>query len=216
MFFSLFDKNNRILLLSPHPDDEIGCGGLINKLVSRGFEVHHWFFSLCRESLKKKDFTPEMLLEECNASRQTLGIDLFNTGNFDIPVRYFPKYRQQILEYLVQLRDKVSPVLVLVPNSFDIHQDHHCLYEEAVRAFKHTSILGYELPWNTVRVKHDCFIEISENELFLKVKALKKYRTQVDKIYANDEFFRSLAVIRGVQSSLKFAECYEVIRLILS
>ena len=40
--------------------------------------------------------------------------------------------------------------LVVLPNSTDVHQDHQVINREGIRAFKHSSILGYELVWNNL------------------------------------------------------------------
>lgn len=207
--------NNRpVLVLAAHPDDEMGCGGTIALLIENGIKVHHYYFSPCTESLVSLGLEPEQLQEECNKSRLTLGIPLENCGNFNYPVRYLPQYRQEILENFVELKKHIDPGLVFIPNSNDIHQDHHCVYQEALRAFKHTTILGYELPWNTMTMNHDCLINIDEKYLKTKIDAIKCYKSQMHRNYANIEFFESLARVRGVQANTKFAECFEVIRLL--
>jgi N-acetylglucosamine malate deacetylase 1 len=203
------------LLLGPHPDDEIGCAGLVRRLVDSGYDVHHFFFSDCRESIGRANATVEQLLDECEQSRNVLGIRPENRHRLDFPVRYFPQHRQEILEQLVAIRGQFNPGLVLVPNGFDIHQDHATLHQEAVRAFKHSTILGYELPWNTLQMSHDCFVTLTEEQVAAKMKALSCYASQAGRIYANAEFFQALLRMRGVQSNVRYAECFEVVRLIL-
>lgn len=203
------------LVLGAHPDDELGCGATINKLVEASVEVHHYYFSDCEQSLKDVGLPLKQLKEECNNSRTTLGISLGNCGNFSFPVRYFPNNRQEILEILIQLKKEINPALVFVPNSNDIHQDHHTIYQEAVRAFKHCSILGYELPWNTLTMNHDCLVIVDRHHIDVKLKALSNYKSQEQRIYANSQFFESLARVRGVQANKEYAECFEVIRLFL-
>lgn len=204
-----------VLVLGAHPDDEMGCGSTIAKLVDSGATVHHYYFSPCTESLISIGLTPSQLQEECQQSRKTLGMKLENCGNFEYPVRYLPKYRQDILENLTELKKRINPGIVFIPNSNDIHQDHHCIYEEALRAFKHTTMLGYELPWNTMTMNHDCLIEINEKYLKTKIDSIKCYKSQMHRNYANIEFFESLARVRGVQANTKYAECFEVVRLLL-
>ena len=36
----------------------------------------------------------------------------------------------------------------MIPSESDVHQDHQTIYNESIRAFKFSSILGYEMPWN--------------------------------------------------------------------
>ncbi len=103
----------------------------------------------------------------------------------------------------------------MVPSSQDIHQDHRCLNEEAMRAFKHSTILGYELPWNMFSAELRCFIRLNNTHLQKKLEVLNCYKSQAQKIYTTTEFFRSLATVRGVQANAVFAEAYELIRIFL-
>jgi hypothetical protein len=46
------------------------------------------------------------------------------------------------------------------------------------------------------------------------VNALSKYKSQAHRPYANEEFLRSQLRMRGVQVSRRYAEVFEVVRLI--
>ena len=56
---------------------------------------------------------------------------------------------------LIQLRNDIQPDLVVIPCSQDVHQDHQTIHNEAVRAFRHISIIGYELIWNNLSFHTD-------------------------------------------------------------
>jgi hypothetical protein len=71
------------------------------------------------------------------------------------------------------------------------------------------------LIWNNLGFDTDCFIEIQEKDLGLKVQALDAYVTQKGKNYMNPDFIRSLAVVRGTQIGVPYAEAFEVIRSIV-
>jgi len=75
------------------------------------------------------------LYKELQNASSHLGIKKENIITYDFPVREFPKYRQEILEKLIVLKKEVQPDLVLLPSSSDIHQDHHQIYIEGLRAF---------------------------------------------------------------------------------
>ena len=113
------------------------------------------------------------------------------------------------------LKDKIEPDLVFMPSSSDIHQDHHTVYEEGLRAFKQTSILGYELPGNNLTFSTTAFIYLKEKHIVKKVAAFKKYKSQIHRPYANEEFIRSLARTRGVQIGARYAEAFEAVRWII-
>lgn len=210
----MIDRFERALVLCPHTDDEFGCGGIIARLVEAGVEVHYLALSRCEESVPA-GFAEDALEHECRACTAALGIDPARVRVGRYPVRHFPAHRQEILEELVRLRREVDPDLVLLPASFDTHQDHHTVYREGFRAFKHATILGYELPQNLISFQHSAFVALEERHLRRKVESLQLYASQGFRTYSGEEFIRSLAVVRGVQGGVPLAEAFEVVRLVL-
>ena len=144
-----------------------------------------------------------------------LGVPKDNVLVYDYPVRHHPENRQAILEDLVLLKKKIGPDLIFIPSSTDIHQDHHTIYQEAVRAFKNTNILGYEFIWNNFSLNLNSFIKLDEGHVEKKIKAIKEYESQNGRHYANEEFLKDLARIRGAQAGCRFAEGFELIRWII-
>lgn len=205
----------RVLVLAPHTDDgELGCGGSIAKLLEQGAEVFYTAFSTADESVPSH-FPKNQLEIEVKAATKELGIPPDNLIIFKYQVRKLNYVRQEILEELIRLRPMIKPDLVFMPASNDIHQDHRTIYEEGLRAFKHSSLLGYELIWNNLSFLANTFIGLEERHIALKIKALSAYQTQEGRQYMSPSFIRSLAVVRGVQSGLPLAEAFENIRTIL-
>ena len=116
---------------------------------------------------------------------------------------------------MVKLRKQIQPDLVIMPNSYDIHQDHKVIYDEGLRAFKHSSLLGYELPWNSLQFISNFHIKLGKEELDTKWKAISAYKSQEKRSYKSEEFFTGLARVRGMQVGSEFAEAFEAIRWIL-
>jgi LmbE family N-acetylglucosaminyl deacetylase len=211
----MIDNKKKVLVLAPHTDDgELGCGGTIARLVEEGKEVHYVAFSICTRSLPP-DLAPDTLAKEVKKATQILGIHHKNLVLFDFDVRRFKEFRQDILEEMIKLKAKINPDLVFVPSPTDIHQDHEVISEEGLRAFKFNTILGYELPWNNVSFNTRGFVPLSEQHLETKINALKEYKSQMHRSYLNADFLRSLATTRGVQIGTKYAEAFEVIRLVM-
>jgi N-acetylglucosamine malate deacetylase 1 len=204
----------KILVLAPHTDDgELGCGGSIAKFCAEGKEVYYAAFCLCSKSLPAS--LPANTLElECKKATATLGIPTSNLILFNYEVRNLPQFRQQILEELLQLNTKINPDLVFLPAASDIHQDHQVIHQEGMRAFKNTTLAGYELPWNNFSFHTNFFIRLSQTELDKKVESLKSYQSQSHRNYMQEDFTRSLAKVRGVQCMSDFAEVFEIYKLI--
>lgn len=205
----------KALVLAPHTDDgEFGCGGTIHKLVEQGCEVHYAAFSVCELSIP--DGLPKDILEvEVKEATKALGIHKENLHIFKYPVRTFPENRQPILEDLIKLRKEINPDLVLLPSPNDIHQDHYTISIEGTRAFKNTTLLGYEIIWNNLTINTQCFNILEKRHIDKKIEALDCYKSQKGRNYANSEFIKSLACIRGTQIGAQYAEVFEVIRQIL-
>jgi LmbE family N-acetylglucosaminyl deacetylase len=205
---------DRILVMAPHTDDgELGCGGSIAKFLEQGKEVYYAAFSLCRKSLGE-GLAPDTLEIEVKAATKVLGIDSGNLRLYDYDVRTFYTNRQEILEDMVRLKKEIKPTLVLTPCSTDLHQDHQVIHNETLRAYKDVSIVGYELPWNNLSIKTNFFITLEERHVMKKVEALKEYKSQAHRSYCNENFLRSLATARGVQTGATYAEAFEVMKFI--
>ena len=204
----------RILVLAPHTDDgELGCGGTIARYLEEGATVFYIAFSTAEASVPE-GFPSHQLETEVRTATLSLGIPKDNLFIYKYQVRKLNYVRQEILEELIRLRPVIAPDIVFLPSSNDIHQDHSTIYHEGLRAFKHTTILGYELIWNNLAFSTDCFIRLEDQHIQKKIEALKAYKTQEGKHYMDPDFIRSLAKVRGTQIDAPYAEAFEVIRLI--
>jgi LmbE family N-acetylglucosaminyl deacetylase len=206
-------QSERTLVLAAHTDDEFGCAGLVGRLVEQRTEVHLAAFSWCEESVPQ-GYARDALKKEFRAAATALGLAPERSRLYDFRVRHFPAHRQEILEELVVLRRTIEPDLVLLPSSSDIHQDHQVIAAEGVRAFKNATILGYELPMNTISFRHACFVPLEDRHMDIKVAHAACYESQQHRPYMKPEFLRGLARVRGVQVNRPAAEAFEVIRML--
>jgi LmbE family N-acetylglucosaminyl deacetylase len=203
------------LVLAPHHDDgEFGCGATLRRLSDSGVAVWYAAFSPCLASLPEGS-APDRLWKELHRACGHLGIAPERVLTHDFSVRYFPRDRQDILETLIRLRQRVAPDLVLMPSGNDLHQDHHVLHAEGLRAFKHCRLLGYELPWNNLVFRSDFHVRVTEAQLDAKVDAVNAYESQRFRVYSDRDFLKGLARVRGVQVGAPFAEAFEAIRWVL-
>jgi LmbE family N-acetylglucosaminyl deacetylase len=194
-----------VLALSPHTDDaELGAGGTLSKLKRTGADITVFGFSAPRTVNE----------EEFRASTDVLGAD--SVEIFDFETRRFLSDRQDILQILYDYSQEYQPDLVLTPSTSDLHQDHQVVTEEAMRAFRSATVLGYELPWNNIHFDQNCFIELDEADVEMKLEMLRKYESQVGRRnYFEEDYLRGLVRTRGVQVDARFAEGFEAIRMVL-
>lgn len=206
---------SNILVLAPHTDDgELGLGGSINHFIEKGKNVVYAAFSTAENSVPQ-GLPKNILREEVKKATTELGIKSENLLIYNYEVRKLNYVRQEILEELIKIK-KIMPFdLVFIPSLNDIHQDHTTIAQESLRAFKNTTVLGYELIWNNLTFNTQCFIKLQEKNIIAKVNALKKYESQGFRDYMSENFIFSLARTRGVQIGCEFAEAFEVVRLFL-
>ena len=205
----------RVLVLAPHTDDgEFGCGGTMARLVEEGAEVHYVAFSIATRSLPE-GFPPDTLRHEVAAATAELGIPSGNLTVHDFDVRTFPEHRQAILELLIELWNELQPDVVFQPSTHDIHQDHQSIAAEGLRAFKRTTIFGYEIPWNNFDFSYQAYVALEERHIERKVAALARYASQQHRRYADPEYVRSLARTHGINVNRTLAEVFTVYRAIV-
>jgi len=130
----------RILFLGAHPDDiELGCGAFLHHILPHS-EVRCVTLSGNHKNPELKNIVQEHLtsLSVLGVLREQIIIERFET-------RKLPQQRQEVLEYLFQQGLDFKPDMVFVHTKSDIHQDHNVVTEEALRAFRGTTILGFDV-----------------------------------------------------------------------
>lgn len=211
----MLSKYNNILVLAPHTDDgELGLGGTINYLIEQGKNVVYAAFSTAEQSVPE-GFPKDILKTEVKNATAKLGIKPENLLIYHYEVRKLGYVRQEILEELIRIKNNMSFDIVFIPSLHDIHQDHTTIANEGVRAFKNTTLLGYELIWNNLTFNTQCFVRLQESHIKAKINALKEYHSQGKRDYLSEDFIMALAKTRGVQVGCEYAESFEVVRLFL-
>lgn len=202
----------KLLILCAHTDDEVGCAGTALRFIEEGYKVTYVAFSDIQKSLQQEMKHPYAARRECEKSMKVLGIKDFSVMRY--PVRMFPEHRQEILENMVRMREQIKPKIVFTHSSSDFHQDHKVIFQETLRAFKYSSIYGYELPQNIIISKNTAYFQLDRKHIEKKIEAISCYESQSKKPFLSREFIESLATIRGIQCDAQFAESFEAIRII--
>jgi LmbE family N-acetylglucosaminyl deacetylase len=204
----------RVLVLAPHTDDgEFGCGATLARLVDGGTDVRYVAFSIATRSLPE-GFPPDTLAREVREATAELGISEERLDVHDFEVRTFPEHRQEILEVLIGLWEEWKPDAVLQPSLRDIHQDHQVIAAEGLRAFKRTTILGYEIPWNNFNFDYQAYVALEKEHVERKVRALAKYESQQHRRYSDPEYIWNVARTHGINVNREYAEVFEVYRVV--
>ena len=207
------DRVLTVLCLGAHSDDiEIGCGGTILKLIE-DYEntAFYWIvFSSSKNRKEEAEKSAQAFLQE--AKQKSVIIKDFRDG-------YFPYIGAEIKEYFEELKQMVSPNLILTHYRFDLHQDHRLISDLTWNTFRDHLLLEYEIP------KYDgdlgvpnVFIPITKSMCTQKIKYILNYfRSQHENQWFSKDTFLSLLRLRGIESNAreKYAEAYYCRKIIV-
>ena len=192
----------RILFLSAHPDDfEAGAGGFFTKVRGSGKECFNLVFSECSEQKGN-----EGIVKEFHESMKTLGIDKGSFELLDFPNTKLPEDSEKIREAMERVREEFRPDTIFTHDIENLHQDHKCVTEQALRVFKTHSILFYQDMKSTPHFTPSMFAQLTKEQLEKKIKALECYKTQLRRYYHDMEFVRAIARVNGKRINAEFAE----------
>ncbi|HNZ13867.1 MAG TPA: PIG-L family deacetylase, partial [Anaerolineaceae bacterium] len=179
----------RVCFIGAHPDDiEIGAGALIAQIASKT--------ELLCVTLSDNQKNPALknLVEEHYRSMDVLGVQREKVVLGQFETRRFPHARQEILEYLIDLNRQFRPDIVFVHTKADIHQDHGTVTEEALRAFRGTTVLGFDVIRSSYGFFPNFLVEVSAEDVEKKIAALSEYRTYDSRYYFNPEITRATLI----------------------
>jgi len=200
----------KVLFLGAHPDDiEIGCGALIHHIVKQRTDF------LC-VTLSENRKIPDLInvKDEHFRSMKVLGVPEDKIAFGPFITRVFPDARQEILEYFLKLRKDFKPDLIFTHSKQDVHQDHNTMTEEALRAFRGITVLGFDVVRSSYGFFPHFLVEVTEEDVNKKIEALAEYETYRDRYYFNAELTRSIMVRHGALAECPFAEGFDILRIV--
>jgi len=200
-------KGKKILILGAHPDDiEFGCGGTLWKYKDEDVRLH--IFTNAQNYLGN-----ENLLKELSASMNFYGLekrsfleDFTNMSMWD----EYTKVRQKLYD----IKQTFNPDIVLCHNPKSLNQDHSCLGYGIMAVFQEQTILFYEDIRGGQFHIPNYYISLNDEEVEAKLTAIGRYKTQVFRPYFNPDYIKAMMMYRGLQIYSKYAESFEVSRVV--
>jgi LmbE family N-acetylglucosaminyl deacetylase len=220
-------KNN-ILIISPHPDDEVlGCGGTIRKLSSQGTNIWVLIVSRGKAGIYSEEKILNVRREALNAHK-ILGVK--GTRFLDFPAPELDLISISVLSSAIsEVIYEFKADTIYLPHSGDIHHDHKAVFNAGLVASRPVKnnpvkrIYSYETLSETEwasPIGNEIFIPtrfINISDVFpLKVEAMKCYITQL-RDFPNPRSLKAieaLANYRGSTVGFTHAEAFMTIRLI--
>lgn len=196
-------KTLSVLAIGAHADDiEIGAGGTILTWIASGARVE---IDWCVASAPG---------ERADEARASAGDFLEGGARGDVHLAnfrdgYMPADRSAVKDWVEGLK-RLTPDVILTHQRNDAHQDHRLINELTWNTFRDHLILEYEIPkWDGDLSQPNAYVELSEAVLARKIELLMKhFGTQRSKAWFDDETFRALARLRGVECRARYAEAY--------
>jgi LmbE family N-acetylglucosaminyl deacetylase len=216
----------RILVLSPHPDDDvIGCGGSIARHVEQGNEVTVAYMTSGEAGSPDYSAAELASMREAEAGRAAAILGLQRLIFLRNPDGYLDYNRKNVGDLVSVVRD-VRPDLAYVPHHNDDHRDHMVTHKLAHEAFRSAGWAGFRecsaQPWHVPTVL--CYevwtplgrvpyVENITPYVEKKIAALREHTSQIEKI-RYDEGVRGFDRYRGVFTGKgEYCECFEPMTL---
>ena len=206
-----------ILVISAHPDDEVlGMGATIKKL-SKTNKICLCVVSEGTSSQYSDKKMIKVRRDACKKSSKILGIsDILFLDYPDMRLDTIPHL--EINKELEKIIKKFKPRIVYSPPSHDLNKDHKKVFTSSLvvtRPFSSSvkKLLCYEIPGPTRTPFQPNVYENVVRFFSYKINAFKMYKSEVRKFPhpRSIEAIENLAIQRGVESSLKRAEAFQLI-----
>ena len=197
-----------VVAIGAHPDDiEIGAGGAIALHRMRGDSVTFLLLT-CGSEIADA----EQRKREATAAADVLGVDDVRFLGFqDTQIPYGSEAVNQIENHI----QDIQPHRIYIHTEEDTHQDHRKSSLGAIAATRNSNeVLAYESPSTRSSFAPQYFVPFSESVLEKKIEAIKTHESQSGKQYLEADAMRGLARFRGQQASSKYAESFQVVRIV--
>lgn len=231
--------NKTVLIVAPHPDDEVfGCGGLIARMVRNNCKVYVLYITVgvTRDFSSKGSSGPEERQREIEKVAEYYGFvdyELALPGNdYHLKLDALPSSR------LVSLIERdarcslqnIDPDILICTDIDDYNQDHRALYSAVITAtrpadseFKRFQplVMTYELPYASWRHSDTesatMYVELTDEDFERKIQALEFYSSQLksERSPLSINGVTALARYRGLQTQAKYAEAFKIKRYVV-
>ncbi len=213
----------RVLIISPHPDDEVlGCGGTIAKYVERGDTIYLCIIT----TVYTPDWSEEYIQNkkiEIQTSTEILGIaKTFSLGLPAVKLDILPQ--KQINDLLQKIVNETQPEIVFIPWKGDLNRDHRIVFESSLVATRPINttlkkILAYETlsetEWGqSIEAFHPNVYEDISQHFSKKLDAMRSYKSELRE-HPHPRSLENIEILakkRGSEVTIKYAEAFMLIR----
>jgi len=186
----------QVLCLGAHSDDiEIGCSGTVLTLLEARPDVEVTWVVFSAEGRREDEALRSADRLLAAAGSRSVVLKPFRDG-------FFPFQGAEIKEAFEDLKDKVSPDVILTHHRGDLHQDHRMISDLTWNTFRDHMILEYEIPkYDGDLVSPNVYVPLTESVCRRKItNILETFSTQKGRSWFSEDLFRALMRLRGMES----------------
>ncbi len=216
------------LVVVAHPDDEIlGAGATIAKLSELGKEVNVCILSGDAEARSNRP-SVEILNSDMNEATAIIGVKKVIKGNFP-NIGFNTVKHLDLVKFIESAIIETQAEIIFTHHPGDLNNDHYhtsIACQAATRLFQRRKdikpikeLLFMEVPSSTEwalntsirQFTPNLFIEVGEEKVDKKIKALSAYRGVMHDYPhpRSEEALKGLAAYRGSQAGVLYAESFE-------
>lgn len=216
-----------LMIISPHADDEtLGAGGTILKYKENGYRIVWLNIANIKEIYGYNKEDVEEKQRQIDLVRDAYQIDEF----IDLGLRpaFIDEYStKELVEKISKLIYKNRPEILLLPFCEDVHSDHKVVWQAAyacTKSFRYNfikKVLSMEILSETNFVYYDngflpnYYVDITKY-LKKKISIMKIYKNElgVHPFPRSIECIEALALLRGSEAGVKYAEAFKCVKTI--
>lgn len=204
------DQPLRLLCLGAHADDiEIGAGGTVLRLLRERPQVEVTWAVVSASGERADEARTAAAALLADAASVRVEVQAFRDG-------FFPHDAANLKAFFRETLEPLRPHLVLTHRSDDAHQDHRTVGELSWQTFRGARIAAYEVPkWDADLDRPNAYVALDAAVLERKLAVLAEhFPSQQTKGWYDEETFRGLARVRGVEASVRYAEAFHCRKLV--
>jgi LmbE family N-acetylglucosaminyl deacetylase len=218
-----------ILIVAAHPDDEtLGVGGTILRHKKNGDKIYWLIITNISES---QGFSSERVLSRQKEIEIVSNLYNFNEViKFDIPTMSLTDSNLlDLISKISKLFERIEPEIIYTMNRSDAHSDHRITFHSIMACTK-----SFRYPYIKKVLMYECLSEtefsptLPENvfqpNFFIDISQFFEKKIEIMSVFqselAEHPFPRSiknieaLATYRGAYAGVKYAEAFQLIKLI--
>lgn len=219
------NKQEKILVISPHADDEtLGAGGTLLKYKDEGESIFWLNITDIKKEYGYEEEQERVRAKELESVKKKYGFSAtYNLGLEPAGLDKYPK--SHLIEEISKIVNEIQPNTVILPYGKDVHTDHKLVFECAypcTKSFRYPfvkKVLAMEIISETdFAIAEEGFVP----NYFVDITNFVDKKNEIMLMYESElgtppfprsvENITSLARVRGSTAGVEYAEAFKLLK----